>query len=334
MSGIHRWLPATGLLVAVLGLGLGLGLAPAAAEHEYRIVARLPSIMDGQPLNWLRFDPTSHRLFAGNLVGLYSADLSAATPKMIGPVAARPHLHAIDVAPDLGRVFYAALDEIGYLDENGGKPVKISTLNGSGLVYEPTKHEIYTTTLFNGSAYMVVFDARTGQLRTSVKLPGCCPFNLQAIPGTIFFLLGDEDGIYAIDANTHDVARWPVTGSLVTPGNLEADPSGRYLFLARAREIDAIDVATHTVTGRLSMPGTASIGFDPSSGVLIAAWPELSERRDELAVLQPTADGLTKVGILKNDAGGTQIVRTNYGFIQQAYNAFLIWSAQPLATPH
>jgi hypothetical protein len=181
---------------------------------------------------------------------------------------------------------------------------------------------------------MAVFDARTGQLRTSVKLPGCCAFDLQAIPGTVFFLLGDEDGIYAIDANTREVARWPVTGSLVTPGNLEVDPSGRYLFFARTREIDAIDVATHTVTGRLSMPGTASIGFDPSSGVLIAAWPELSERRDQLALLRPAADGLTEVGTLKNDAGGTQIVRTNYGFIQRAYNEFLVWSAQGSTTHH
>jgi hypothetical protein len=327
MSRILRLIPVIGLLVAALGL------APATAENEYRIVAKLPSIMDGQPLHVVRFDPRSHRLFAGNLVGLYSADLSAAAPKM-RPLAEKPWVGAIDVAPDLGRVFYTALGEIGYIDENGGKPVKISDLNAAGLVYEPTRHEIYTRILFNGSPYMAVFDARTGQLRTSVKLPGCCAFDLQAIPGTVFFLLGDEDGIYAIDANTHEVARWPVTGSLVTPGNLEADPSGRYLFLARAREIDAIDVATHTVTGRVSMPGTASIGFDPSSGVLIAAWPELSERRDQLAVLRPTADGLTEVGTLKNDAGGTEIVRTNYGFIQRAYPEFLVWSAQAPATRH
>jgi hypothetical protein len=327
MSRMYRSIPVIGLLVAALGL------APAPAENEYRIVARLPSIMDGQPLNWLRFDPTSHRLFAGNLVGLYSADLSTAAPKMIGPVAARPNLHAIDVAPDLGRVFYAAFGEIGYIDEDGGKPIKISTLQAAGLVYEPTRHEVYTATEFNGSPYIVVFDAQTGQLRTTVKLDRS-PFGFQAIPGSVFFFLDGQDGIYAIDANTHEVARWPVTGSLVTPGNLEADPSGRYLFLARAREIDAIDVATHTVTGRVSMPGTASIGFDPSLGVLIAAWPELSERRDQLAVLRPTAEGLTEVGTLKNDAGGTQIVRTNYGFVQRADHEFLIWSAQRPTTQH
>jgi DNA-binding beta-propeller fold protein YncE len=327
MSRMYRWMPVAGLLVAALGL------APATAENEYRIVARLSSIMDGQPLAALRFDPTSHRLFAVNVVGLYSADLSAAAPKMIGPLAKTPNIGGIDVAPDLSRVFYSSLNEIGYIDENGGKPVKISTLQGSGLVYEPTRHEVYTATEFNGSPYVLVFDAQTGQLRTTIKLDRS-PYGFQAIPGSVFCFLDGQDGIYAIDAKTHVVARWPVTGSLVTPGNLEVDPSGRYLFLARAREIDAIDVPTHTVIGRLSMPGTASIGFDPSSAVLIAAWPSLSEQRDQLAVLRPTADGLTEVGTLKNDAGGTQIVRTNYGFIQRTYNEFLIWSAQAPTTRH
>jgi hypothetical protein len=144
MARISRLIPVTGLLVAALGL------APATAENGYRIVARLSSIMDGQPLAVVRFDPTSHRLFAGNTVGLYSADLSAVTPKMVGPLAGKHWVGAIDVAPDLGRVFYAALGEIGYIDENSGTPVTISTLHGSGLVYEPTRHEVYTATEFNG----------------------------------------------------------------------------------------------------------------------------------------------------------------------------------------
>ena len=328
MSRSYRWIPVTGLLVAVLGL------APTTTENGYRIVARLPSIMDGRPLGVPRFDPTSHRLFAGSVDGLYSADLSAAVPKLIGPLAGTPAMHAIEVAPDLSRVFYTRLNEIGYIDENGGRPVKISTLQGSELVYEPTRHEVYTATEFNGSPYIVVFDAQTGQLQTTVKLSTGAPFGFQAIPGSVFFFIDGQEGIYAIDANTHEVAPWRVTGSLVTPGTLEADPSGRYLFLARSREIDAIDVATRTVMGRVSMYGTASLAFDPSSGVLIAAWPEMSEQRDRLAVLRPTADGLTEVGTLKNDAGGTRIVRTNYGFVQRADKEFLIWSAQAPTTRH
>jgi DNA-binding beta-propeller fold protein YncE len=318
----------TGLLVAALGI------APATAENGYRIVARLPSIMDGRPLAGVRFDPTSHRLFARSVVGLYSADLSAATPKMVGPLAETHAINGIDAAPDLGRVFYTGLNEIGYIDENGGRPVKISTLTASGLVYEPTRHEVYAATEFNGSPYIVVFDAQTGQLRTSIKLSTGAPFGFQAIPGSVFFLIDGQEGIYAIDATTHVMARWRVNGSLVTPGNLEADPSGRYLFLARSREIDAIEVATRTVTGRVSMYGTASMAFDPSTGLLVAAWPQLSETRDQLALLRPTPDGLTQVGTLKNDAGGTQVVRTNYGFIQHAYNEFLIWSAKDPTTKH
>ena len=319
MSRISRWMPATGLLVAVLAF------APVNAGDGYRIVARLSSIMDGHPLDVVRFDPTSHRLFAGNSIGLYSADLSVAAPKMTGPLTdGATIIRAIDVAPDLGRVFYGGIDNIGYVDEKGGKSVRMSDNAASAVAYEPTKHEVYTA--FDRSSEIQVFDAQTGRRQTAIKLPGWNATGLQAIPGTVFLFVGGKDGIYAIDAATHTIAPWRVNGSLVTPGNLEVDPSGHYLFLARSREIDSIDIAARTVTGRVPMFGTASIGFDPSSGLLVAAWPDLSEKGDKLAVLRPGLDGLATVATLPNNAGGTEIVRTNYGFIQRAYHEFLVWS--------
>jgi DNA-binding beta-propeller fold protein YncE len=322
MSRFARWLPASGLLVATFAF--------APLPQDYHIVARLSSIMDGQPLVAMRFDATSHRLFAVNSVGVYSADLSSAKPKMTGPITGKPKIvNSLDVAPDLGRVFYAALDEVGYVDEKGGPPVTMSTGTAWSIAYEPTKQEVYAA--YGRSADVEVYDARTGKRTALIKLPGWNGFGLQAIAGTVFLFSGGEDGIFAIDATTHAVARWPVTGSLITPGNLEADPSGHYLFLARSREIDAIDIPTRTVIGREPMFGTASIAFDPSSGLLVATWPDLSETKDKLEVLHPGADGLTTVATLKNDAGGTVIVRTNYGFIQRADRELLVWAAQSKA---
>lgn len=318
MVRIARWISVFGLLFATLAL------APVSASDGYQIVARLPNIMDGHPIDVLRFDPVSHRLFAGNLVGLYSADLSVAKPKMTGPLTShQTPIRAIDVAPDLGRVFYAGVDEIGYVDQRHGQSVKMSGNTSWSLAYEPTTHEVYAA--YGRSPEIEVFDGGTGRHLMVIKVPGWNAFGLQAIPGTVFLFVGGRDGIYAINPQTHEIAPWKVNGSLTTPGNLEVDPSGRYLFLARSREIDAIDVATRTVTGRLPMYGTASIGFDPSAGLLVAAWPDLSEQRDELTVLRPTGDGLTTVATLKNDAGGTRIMRMNYGFIQEADREFLVW---------
>ena len=42
-----------------------LAFAPANVPGDYRIVAHLPDVMDGQALRSPRYDWKSHRLFAG-----------------------------------------------------------------------------------------------------------------------------------------------------------------------------------------------------------------------------------------------------------------------------
>ena len=58
------------------------------------------------------FDPGVRRLYAGSDRGLFWADLGEAEPRMKGPLFKRDILK-IEMAPDLGRVFYLDADEIG-----------------------------------------------------------------------------------------------------------------------------------------------------------------------------------------------------------------------------
>jgi hypothetical protein len=330
MSLASRWSRLT-VLVLLFGLvGAASVVARSDAPQPYQMVSSIPSIMDGQPLRTFMFDRTSNRLFAGNTVGLYSSDLSVATPKVTGPLA-RGIMTAIDVAPDLGRVFYAAVDEIGFVSERGGPPVKISSRNAWDLVYEPTRHEVYVA--FEHAAQVLVFDATTGDQRATIDLPGWNAFELEAVPGRVFMMLGGKDGLYSIDAATHKIASWEVKGSFITPGDLQADPSGRYLFMARSGEIDEVDIATHAVVGRVAMFGTPSIGFDADSHVLIAAWPDLTRIGQRLVVLQPSPNGLTLLATLKNESTGrSRVVRTNRGFLQIADLRYLVWSATRAAS--
>ena len=289
------------------------------------MVSSIPSVMDGHPLRTFIFDRTSNRLFAGNVVGLYMSDLSVAKPKVTGPLA-RGIMTAIDVAPDLGRVFYAAVDEIGYVSERGGPAVKISSRNGWDIVYEPTRHEVYVA--FEHTAQVLVFDATTGDQRAAVELPGWNAFELEAIPGRVFMMLGGKDGLYSIDAATHKIEPWEVKGPFITPGDLQADPSGQYLFMARSGEIDEVNIATHAVVGRVAMFGTPSISFDADSHVLVAAWPDVTRLADRLMVFRPAADGLSLLATLKNESTGrSRVVRTNRGFLQIGDLRYLVWSA-------
>lgn len=324
MSRLLRWTALPLVLVA------SVAFAPPNAPEAYRIVSTLPDVMDGQALVSLRYDWISHRLFAGNAVGVYSADMSAAKPKMVGPIA-RGLVDAVEVAPDLGRVFYAGPTEIGYIDESGGKGTAIVDHYANSLAYEPTEHELYASfALLNKVA---VYDAKTGRLRTEIKLPGWSASQLVAVPGKVFMLVTDRNGIYAIDATTHTVAPWPVTGKLTTPGRLEADPNGRYLFFARMSEVDAIDIASRREIGHIAIYGEPSVSFDPDTGLLVVGWLGNSpQERDVLQVLRPTNDGLVPVASLNNEAGGTTLVRSHYGFIQHGFHEFLVWSNAKSAT--
>jgi DNA-binding beta-propeller fold protein YncE len=300
-----------------------LAFAPANVPGDYRIVAHLPDVMDGQALRSPRYDWKSHRLFAGNRVGVYSADLSVPKPTMIGPLT-HAFVQSVEVAPDLGRVFYSGPTEIGYVDEQGGKGVTLAPHYAGSLAYEPTAHELYAS--FELLPEIAIFNARTGRLATRLKLPGWSAFQLVAVPGKVFMLLKDKDGMYTIDATTHTIAPWPVKG-ITTPGRLEADPNGKYLFFTRENEVDAIDIARQTVIGKISVSGEPSVSFDTDSGLLVVGWLHSSPQKfDVLQVVRPTGDGLIPVTSLSNEAGGTELVRSHYGFIQHGFHEFLLWS--------
>jgi hypothetical protein len=323
MSRFTRTLLVTSLFVVPL-------TARPAGPPAYQVVATLPNVVDGQPLRTLIFDREARRLYAGSQFGLYGSDLSGAEPVWQGPIV-RKNIRKIEVAPDLGRVFYAAVDEVGYVDAAGGGAVKISAGNASDLVYEPTQHELYVA--FERTSAVLVFDARTGQRRQSVALPGWNAFELEAIPGRVFLFVGGKDGIYAIDASTHRLSRWPVAGHLLTPGALEADPGGRYLFLARNEEIDAIDIATSKLVGRVTgMRSTPAVGFDPGTGLLVAMWTDV-QQVNKIVAIRPDAGGLTDVNNLTFPSiGSIGVEPTNHGFIQAGDHAFIVWSSERTAT--
>jgi hypothetical protein len=274
---------------------------------------------------WLVFDRQSNTLFAGSAEGVYSADLSAPKPQMSGPLV-KTHASVVEVAPDLGRVFYGGVDGIGWVSEHGGAPVTISDTYAWDLVYEPTRHEIYAS--FQFLPYVMVFDARTGDRRAVIDLPGWNASQLEAVPGKVFMLVGGKDGIFTIDAATRKVSSWEVSGTLITPGMLQADPHGRYLFMARPSEIDQIDIATRRIVGKATMFGMPSISFDPASDRLVAAWPDTTILKERLIVFQPGPEGLKQVAQLTNTSGGVHLIRTNRGFIQNGDRQFLVWKGE------
>jgi hypothetical protein len=309
-----------------------LGVATLAAQltggaPPYTMVATLPFRVDGQPLRAFAFDASRHRLYAGSNRGLFWVDLSEPTPRVKGPII-RKNILRIEFSPELSRMFYTTPDEVGYadLDHFGESRQLIDHIVPQDLVYEPTRREVYVSTR---DPRLIVFDGASGRREDDVPLPGWYGVELESIPGRVFFSLGDRDGLYALDAATHHVAPWPVTGRVVTPARIEADPAGQYLFLSYYREIVAIDIASATVVGRVVTFSTPAIAFDPGDRLLIATW-----RNDppptKVMAYRVDAQGLTLAAELENpDVGASGVEPTSHGFVQAGNLRLLVWTSQP-----
>ncbi|HKW01689.1 MAG TPA: hypothetical protein VJN96_17810 [Vicinamibacterales bacterium] len=325
------------VVLAALTLVTPLAARQSAAP-TYTKVAELPSIIDGTGVRSLKYDATRNRLYAAVQTGLFWIDLSEKKPRVKGPFV-RKNIVKIEFAPEVEKIFYMTADEVGYADlERFGESKTLKTnLTPIDIVYEPTHKELYVATR---DKHLMVFDGASGRAGDDVPLQGWFAVELEAIPGRVFVELADKQGLYTIDAATHQMAPWPVTGRLFTPAYLEADPAGEYLFATFYREFVAIDVKRAAVVGNIVTPSVPAIAFDPGERLLIVTWGDDDPPPFKVRTYRPTADGLAEVDRLENPRVGVSGVEpTSHGFVQSGHLALLIWSSRPgqmfqLTTPN
>jgi outer membrane protein assembly factor BamB len=286
--------------------------------------ATLPSTVEGYPLTTFAVDREHGRLYAGSLAGLFWVDLSETRPVWKGPIFKKDIRH-IEYAPELDRVFYLTRETVGYAPiDNLSAPRQIAEMRGWDLAYEPTKRQIYVT---SRAPKVDVFDAASGEPTTAVPLPGgWFGLTLEAVPGQVFLEMGAKQGLYTIDAATHALKAFRIDGKVVTPAYLEADPAGGHVFAAYDRSLVAIDIATGGVAGRVDLPSTPAIAFDPGSNMLMAVWAD-EPTPVRVASFRIDNGSLTRVEELENPtAGRVGVEPTNNGFIQNGQNRLYLWT--------
>ena len=315
------------IAVAVLASGVLYGRTDNA---PYTQTARVPSVVDGQWLTSFAFDPIDQRIYAGSRNGLFWLELNERNPRLKGPMLRKP-IGTIEVAPEAGRLFYVTPDEYGYISLRTNEPPRF--LGGrqwrtARLAYEPTRREMYIATRESG---IVVYDTQNAERGPIIEQPGWYANALEAVPGKVFFSVENKSGLFMIDAATHTVAPWPVTGKLVTPAYLDADPSGQYLFATYDRHVVAIDIPSATVVARRTTASGARIAFDPERRLLVVSeYDRPGHPLIKLRAFSVDAKGLTEVAELKNPADG-QVGLESFrgGFLQQGRRSLLLWSAAP-----
>jgi hypothetical protein len=320
-----------GVFVSLLGVSLVLSVVVAADQRPgvspYVQSLRLPGVVNGQGLYSFAHDPVERRLYAASEQGLYWVDLSDADARLKGPLL-RKRLTSIEVAPDTGRLFYTTMDEVGMLNlRSTDPPVRLSgrEWRTARLAYEPTRRQMYLATR---DSRVLVFDAETGERSPDVVVPGEFANMLESVPGRVFFSLNNRSGLYAIDAESKQVAPWPVEGTLVTPAYLDADPSGRYLFATYDRYVVAIDIERATVVGRMVTAAGGRIAFDPDRRLLIATqYDEPGHPRIRLAAYRVDDQGFTEVARLDMPPDGEVGLESlrGGGFLQSGRLSLLVW---------
>jgi hypothetical protein len=304
---------------------LAAGVAAASQAPPYAHVATLPAIVDGQPLRSFAFDPVLQRFYAGSDRGLFWTDLAEPSPRMKGPLV-REDIQVIEMAPDLGRVFFIAADGIYVYDVRvPGAAKRIARRDQAwDLAYEPSRQQVYVA---EGRAPRIrVIDARTGEAGADITVPGWWAQDLEAVPGRIFLTVGGRQGLYAIDAATHRLTPWRLSQRFTTPARAEADPAGQYLFLANPHEFAAVDAETGRIIGRVSTPFPASLAFDPASSQLIATWNN-DPPPNSIVVYEVTPTALTEVTRLRNpNIGLTGVESIGHGFVQRGVRSLLLWN--------
>ena len=301
--------------------------AQARAE-AYRPTSAVPSVFNGNAMTTFAYDPAAHRLYAGSRDGLFWLNTDEPKPAWHGPTF-KSAVVQIRFAPELRRVFFTTLDDVGYADVDAlDAPHLFAHVHAGNMVYEPQQREVYVS---YRAPSVTVFDGKTGATTGTIEVPGWYGILQEAIPGRVFMTLPDKPGLYVINANTHHVGSWPVEGKISTPAQMEVDPSGRYIFLSYHQNVVAIDASTATVVGRLDTVGNATMAYDPGTNLLVVLGVVQKRPPLKLMAYRVDATGLTLVSSLENppltaSSDGT-LEPTSRGFIQRGSLSWLLWAA-------
>ena len=279
MRGIRaKALTVEGLAVAsALGLlcaGAATQARPAAPRYHIAHEVALPG---EEGWDCLAFDQGSHRLFIshGTRVLVFDTD----TLKVSGEIDDTPGVHAIALAPDLGRGYISAgrsntvvvfdLHSLARLKE-----IKSTGENPDVIIYDAPSHRVLA---FNGRGRnATVIDASRDEVVGTIALDAKPEFAVSDGKGHVFVNFEDKSMLAMLDPQALSVlARWPLTGCQ-EPSGLAIDAQHGRLFAACDNKVMAVvSASSGKVLGTAPIgEGPDGAGFDPGTGLAFASCGE------------------------------------------------------------
>ena len=264
---------ALGVAVLAVSMSAGGAADTAPARPFYRKLTEIPIAGPGG-WDYLSVDPAARRLYVSHSTKVVVVDIDKNT--VVGEITPTAGVHGIALATDLGRGFVSngRNATVGIVDLNTLKTIGTVKTgeNPDAILYDGVHHEVYAFNAEGKSA--TVFDAKTGDVRATIPLPGDPEFAVfDEKAGRIYVNIADTSQLVAIDPSKHAVvATWPIAPGEDASG-LALDPATHRLFVGCSNKLLLmVDGANGKVLGSVPIgPGVDANAFDPGTGLAFAS---------------------------------------------------------------
>jgi hypothetical protein len=289
------------LILALAGVAVTQPQAPAAGPYKY-----LKTIPVGAEGGWdyAATDEVGRRVYVTHGAKVVVIDIDK--DEVIGEIADTPGVHGFAIAPELGLGFSSNGRE------NKASIVELQTLqtrskvdtgpNPDGILYVPGVQEVYTFNRDRNAPSATVFEAKSGKVITTIKLPGTPEFAVVDIKaGRVYNNIDSQNLVVAIDIKTHEiVAQWPTAPGEGGSG-MAIDLQNHRLFIGCDNLMVMMDSGSGKVVGTVPIgAGVDANRFDPGTKLAFAS---CGQAGSVTIAKEETPDKLTVVQTLETARG-------------------------------
>ncbi len=262
-------------------LCLVLSTSAALAAEGYHVIQK---IQIGGSATWdrLTLDETGRRLYVANDNRVVVVDIDAG--KVVGEIPGVEGVHAVAIAPDLGRGFITSgrANNVTIFDLKTLKSLgQVAAGNDPGpVVFEPKTGRVFAFNLAAEDNTATVIDAKTGEAAGKVTLGGKATAAAVDGSGKVYINLQitNEDWnvsseVGVVDAEKLTLLSHNPISPCDRPTDLALDAKNRRLFsVCGNAKMAVIDAGSGKVIGSVAIGKlSAGVGFDAGSGLAFSA---------------------------------------------------------------
>src|ERR1700680_2327857 len=261
--------------LACLALIAGAVIYAAPQAGGYHVIKRMPVGGEGG-WDYMTVDSDSHRLYVAR--GSHFMVVDDTTGKVLGDIeiANSKNSHGLTLALDLGEGFTSNGDAntVSVVDLKTLKATSVIPIPGKdpdSIRYDAATKRIFT---FNGKSNdSTVIDATSGKVIGTVQLAAQPEEAILDGNGNTFVNIEDKSSIREFDMKAFAIkGTWPLA-PCEGPSAMAFDSAHRRIFVA----CDKVMVVVNADNGKVvaSPPiggGPDGNGFDPGTGLALAAW--------------------------------------------------------------